>query len=223
VGRKTVGLVGAAVIALSCASGVARAANNNVSIQNFSFQPSNVNVSVGDTVTWTQKDAGTQHTVTSDNGAFGSANLATGQTFAHTFDQAGTFAYHCNIHPSMTATVTVQGAVTPPATSPPTAAPAPAPAATTAPRPAPTTTTRPPPTTAPPTTAAPTTTTLAPPAAADTGTTSSTTGRSGDVALRKASKSDSSSHSRSPWVLALAVALVAGAAAGGVALHRRAV
>ncbi|MCU1448635.1 MAG: blue (type 1) copper domain protein, partial [Acidimicrobiales bacterium] len=102
--RKSIGLA-AAVIAWAAACGVAGAATSSVSIQNFSFQPSNVNVSVGDTVTWTQKDAGTQHTVTSDSGAFGSANLATGQTFAHTFNQAGMFAYHCNIHRSMTATV----------------------------------------------------------------------------------------------------------------------
>jgi hypothetical protein len=47
--------------------------------------------------------------VTADGGAFDSGNLATGQTFSQTFSAAGTFAYHCNIHPQMTGTVTVTG------------------------------------------------------------------------------------------------------------------
>jgi plastocyanin len=33
---------------------------------------------------------------------------ANGATFGFTFTKAGTFAYHCSIHPSMTATVVVQ-------------------------------------------------------------------------------------------------------------------
>lgn len=77
-----------------------------VTIVNFAFSPATVNITVGGTVTWTNKD-GTTHTVTADGGAFDSGNLDSGKTFSFTFNQAGTFSYHCAIHPSMKATVTV--------------------------------------------------------------------------------------------------------------------
>lgn len=78
----------------------------SVNIQNFAFTPSVLNVKVGDTVTWTNLDAAT-HTVEADAGAFKSGNLSTGLTFRHTFTAAGTFAYHCGPHPSMTGSVVV--------------------------------------------------------------------------------------------------------------------
>jgi plastocyanin len=61
---------------------------------------------VGDSVKWTNEDSIT-HTVTADDGAFDSGNLAAGKAFSFTFDQAGTFAYHGKIHQRMTGTVTV--------------------------------------------------------------------------------------------------------------------
>jgi plastocyanin len=63
---------------------------------------------VGTQVVWTNTtDA--PHTVTSDTaGVFGTTgNLTTNQTFMFTFTTPGTFAYHCNIHPYMKATITV--------------------------------------------------------------------------------------------------------------------
>ncbi len=77
-----------------------------VSIANLSFQPSSLEVKAGTTVTWTNND-NTVHTVTSNSGAFDSGNLAVGSTFSFTFTQTGSFSYHCNIHPSMTGTITV--------------------------------------------------------------------------------------------------------------------
>jgi len=78
-----------------------------VAIQNFAFSPRTLTVAPGTTVVWTQKDSA-PHTVTSDTGAWtASADLQPGQTFSHTFTQAGTFAYHCAVHPNMTATVAV--------------------------------------------------------------------------------------------------------------------
>jgi plastocyanin len=47
------------------------------------------------------------HTVTGDNGGPSSQPLATGQSYSFTFNTAGTFAYHCSIHPSMTGMVIV--------------------------------------------------------------------------------------------------------------------
>jgi plastocyanin len=80
--------------------------STSVTISNFAFQPASLQVAVGTTVTWTNQDS-TAHTVTSDTGAFDSGQLAPGATFSQTFMTPGTFAYHCQIHPFMTATIVV--------------------------------------------------------------------------------------------------------------------
>ena len=46
--------------------------------------------------------------MTADDGSFDSKSLASNATFSQTFAKAGTFAYHCAIHPGMKGTVTVQ-------------------------------------------------------------------------------------------------------------------
>jgi plastocyanin len=79
-----------------------------VKIAGFAFGPQTLGAKVGESVTWTNEDGAT-HTVTADDGAFDSGNLAGGKTFSFAFDTAGTFAYHCNIHRSMTGKVTVTG------------------------------------------------------------------------------------------------------------------
>ncbi len=78
----------------------------NVNIQNFAFTPAVITVTVGTTVTWTNIDA-SDHTVTSDTSLFDSGNLAQNATFSFTFNQVGSFAYHCAIHPGMTGRVDV--------------------------------------------------------------------------------------------------------------------
>lgn len=78
-----------------------------VTISGFSFNPQSLQVAKGATVTWTNNDS-TEHTVTSDDNLFDGGLLASGATFSYTFNQAGTFNYHCKIHPSMTAKVVVQ-------------------------------------------------------------------------------------------------------------------
>ncbi len=83
-----------------------RATSASVRIVNYSFSPATLTVKVGTTVIWTNGDP-MSHTVTADNGAFDSGNLAPGATFRKSFTKAGTFAYHCAIHSSMTATITV--------------------------------------------------------------------------------------------------------------------
>lgn len=80
---------------------------NSVAISNFAFSPATLTVSVGTKVTWTNNDS-VAHTVTADNGAFGSQDVGSGSTFSFTFTKAGTYTYHCAIHPYMTATITVQ-------------------------------------------------------------------------------------------------------------------
>ncbi len=80
---------------------------NSVSIKNFAFSPVSLTVKVGTKVSWTNNDSVT-HTVTADKGAFNSGPLTPGSTFSFTFTKAGTYSYHCNIHPSMMATIVVQ-------------------------------------------------------------------------------------------------------------------
>jgi plastocyanin len=72
---------------------------------NRSFVPATLTVQVGDTVTWVNQDA-PQHDVVADNGEFTSQPFDKGRSF--TFTKAGTYPYHCSIHPGMTGTVIVQ-------------------------------------------------------------------------------------------------------------------
>jgi len=83
-------------------------ATDKVSIDNFAFNPASITVKKGTTVTWTNMDTAA-HTVTETDSQDGpkSDNLAKGASYTFTFNTAGTFKYHCAIHPSMTGTVTV--------------------------------------------------------------------------------------------------------------------
>lgn len=76
-----------------------------VTIQNFAFNPDSVTISSGDTVKWTNMDS-TAHTITGTD--FSSGNLNKGDSYENTFTKAGTYDYHCSIHPSMTGTVIVK-------------------------------------------------------------------------------------------------------------------
>jgi plastocyanin len=66
-----------------------------------------VTVRNGATVTWANADS-LVHNVAANNGSFNSGTLAPGRNFNFTFSTNGTFPYHCNIHPTMTGSVTVQ-------------------------------------------------------------------------------------------------------------------
>jgi plastocyanin len=83
------------------------AVTTTVEIRDFAFAPADLTVGVGSTVTWKNEDGAT-HTVTGDDDGFDSADLPGGAEFSQTFDEAGTFTYHCEIHPSMTGTVRVE-------------------------------------------------------------------------------------------------------------------
>jgi len=127
----------------AAASAVAAAGDPAVTIKDFSFGPSAVTIHVGDTIAWTN-DGPTAHTATGSG--FDTGILRAGQSSSHTFSTAGTFSYHCTLHPFMKGTITVVASAAPraaaptssaqaapPATAatPPTAAP-PAPATATA-------------------------------------------------------------------------------------------
>jgi plastocyanin len=71
------------------------------------YSPNPVTVAVGGTVTWINNDT-TAHTSNGDDNSWSSGTLAPGGQFSHTFGAAGTFAYHCTLHPNMIGTVRVQ-------------------------------------------------------------------------------------------------------------------
>lgn len=78
------------------------------SIAGFQFEPTPLTVTVGETVTWTNKDA-VAHTVTASGKQFDSGKLAAGKSFSFTFKSAGTYLYTCTLHPYMKGEVIVQG------------------------------------------------------------------------------------------------------------------
>lgn len=79
-----------------------------VSIQDFSFNPGQITVAPGTTVTWVN-DGQASHTTTADDGSWDSGTLQQGEDFSFTFDEPGTYTYHCSLHPDMTASVKVSG------------------------------------------------------------------------------------------------------------------
>ncbi len=79
----------------------------HVVIDNFSFNPQVITITVGTTLTWVNQDD-TPHTVSSTDKVFTSGALDTGDRFTYHFTTPGTYKYYCMIHPKMTATVVVQ-------------------------------------------------------------------------------------------------------------------
>jgi plastocyanin len=109
--RQAIGLlVMGASLATAAACGGSGA---DVLVKGFRFQPKEISVPVGGTVTWSQED-NTVHTVTSgtpndETGLFDHEDFGQGETFSFTFERAGTFPYFCMNHPEgMRGTVTVE-------------------------------------------------------------------------------------------------------------------
>ncbi|MDJ0880076.1 MAG: cupredoxin family copper-binding protein [Gammaproteobacteria bacterium] len=77
-------------------------------IQGMAFQPLNLTVKAGATVTWVNND-NAPHTVTGTNtGLLASGTLNRGDRYSITFDQPGTYNYYCKFHPNMRASITVE-------------------------------------------------------------------------------------------------------------------
>ncbi len=78
----------------------------SVEITGDQFAPANLQVKVGTTITWTNKDS-VAHSVTFKNGMKDSGLFTQGKSYSYTFTKAGTFAYYCIVHPHMVAQVVV--------------------------------------------------------------------------------------------------------------------
>lgn len=72
------------------------------------FEPSTLTVGVGETVQWFNDDA-LPHTVSADDRAWDSGNLAPGQRFERRFEEPGLYPYVCRYHSGMVGTVEVDG------------------------------------------------------------------------------------------------------------------
>jgi plastocyanin len=81
---------------------------NTVRISDFQFQPAQLNVSRGTTVTFVNCGP-SAHTSTADaNNGWDSNLMQQFATFEVTLPNAGSNPYHCEPHPSMKGTITVQ-------------------------------------------------------------------------------------------------------------------
>ena len=100
----------AASASTAAGGGACTAANGtatvNVTVQNFAFSPSAITAKVGDVIGFTNKDS-VGHTATVDDGSCSTDTISNGTTATLTFTAAGTYPFHCKIHPSMKGTITV--------------------------------------------------------------------------------------------------------------------
>ena len=121
-------LVALVVPLLACSPGASdgsTGSGDEVVIEHIAFEPANIEVDAGTTITWTNRDDRVTHTVTSGragdkgipgvdegrpnepDGIFAGELDGAGSTFSFTFDEPGTYDYFCEIHPVMTASVLV--------------------------------------------------------------------------------------------------------------------
>ena len=96
-----------AVAALTFCLRAAHADDTTVTIDNFTFQPAQLTVKVGTTVTWKNHDD-IPHTVVANDKSFKSRVLDTGEKFSFTPTKPGAYPYFCSVHPKMTGTLVVE-------------------------------------------------------------------------------------------------------------------
>jgi plastocyanin len=110
--RRLGAALAAGVVATAAGAGAAAAqmshggAAGDVSILAASFAPAHLDVVAGDTVHWDNASV-LRHTVTADDGSFGSGQLFGGEMYAHRFTTAGEVTYHCTVHPYMRGVVDI--------------------------------------------------------------------------------------------------------------------
>ena len=103
INRRDFGIAVVATMLLPVSA--ARAEDIAVHIDNFVFQPAQLDVKIGTTVTWTNRDD-IPHTVVCA-GKFRSKPMDTDGTFSFTFTEPGEYKYFCSLHPHMTGSIKV--------------------------------------------------------------------------------------------------------------------
>jgi plastocyanin len=77
-----------------------------VEIVDFAYDPDPVTIQVGGKVIWANRDSA-PHTATAEDGTFDTGTIEEGKIKSETFKESGTYAYICQIHPTMHGTVEV--------------------------------------------------------------------------------------------------------------------
>jgi plastocyanin len=79
-----------------------------VDIKDFMYAPASLEIPVGATVTWSNRDAAPHTATAQDREALQSGTLKPGDSYSQTFDQPGRFDYFCEFHANMKGTIVVQ-------------------------------------------------------------------------------------------------------------------
>lgn len=103
-GGWTASLLSGAMLATASA---AHAENHTVVIEAMRFSPQTIEVNVGDTVIWKNKDP-FPHTVTSGNRSFDSGEFSENRFWKFKARRKGTFQYVCALHPTMKGSLVVK-------------------------------------------------------------------------------------------------------------------
>ena len=95
------------ICALVLAVNPARAEEVVVHIDNFTFNPAELTVKPGTSVTWENGDD-IPHSVVEGSTKFHSPPLDTGEKFSMTFADTGEISYFCGLHPHMMGKIIVR-------------------------------------------------------------------------------------------------------------------
>jgi len=107
--RLSAALVLAAGLLAPILIGAGAACAEEVKIDNFTFNPPEITVKSGATITWTNGDD-IPHTVVAKERQFRSKTLDTDDNFSFTFTTPGVYEYFCSLHPHMVGKIVVQAA-----------------------------------------------------------------------------------------------------------------
>jgi plastocyanin len=84
-------------------------ANHQVDIQTFAFTPSRIEITLGETVEWTNHDFA-PHTATADDASWTTAEIGYNKTGTFRPNAPGIYSFHCRYHPAMTGVIVVRAA-----------------------------------------------------------------------------------------------------------------
>jgi plastocyanin len=92
--------------AAAACSQTADAGQVAVAAKGFAFGPADIKAKVGQIITFTNGDS-TPHTATLDDGSCSTGTISFGKADGLLFSIAGSYPFHCRIHPIMKGTITI--------------------------------------------------------------------------------------------------------------------